>query len=60
MLGADCVLLIMAALEDREARKLFLEELHMDVLVEVHMGEFERAEKLSPMLLGSIIGTSKH
>ena len=54
-LGADCILLIMAALEDRLARELYetAVSLNMDVLVEVHnLDELHRAKRLSPMMLG--------
>lgn len=54
-LGADCVLLIMAILEDTMARKLYETAigLKMDVIVEVHdLSELERAMKLNPMIIG--------
>lgn len=55
-LGADCVLLIMAALEDNQSKELESAalELGMDVLIEVHdEAECERAiQHLSSTLLG--------
>jgi indole-3-glycerol phosphate synthase len=54
-LGADCVLLIAACLEDREMRSLeaLAMELGMAVLVEVHdAAELERALALKTPLLG--------
>lgn len=55
MLGADCVLLIVAALSDDMLRELNIlaRELGMDVLVEVHdEAELERALALEPDMLG--------
>lgn len=55
VLGADCVLLIMAALEDSQAQELYETalELHLDILVEVHnLEELERALRLDPMMIG--------
>lgn len=54
-LGADCILLIIAALDNTMARELYETAvgLDMDVLVEVHdLAELERALRLSPMMLG--------
>ncbi len=54
-MGADCILLIMAALDDMQAREMYetARELRMDVLVEVHdLAELERAIRLDPMMIG--------
>lgn len=54
-MGADCILLIMAALKDEEARDLFSLscDLGMEVLVEIHDAtECERALMLTPRMIG--------
>ena len=54
-LGADCILLIVAALGDAQLNELAALAAHlgMDVLVEVHdASELERAAHLAPLLLG--------
>lgn len=54
-MGADCILLIAAALEDNTMRELYEQSvsLGMDVLVEVHdKAELHRSLLLEPMLLG--------
>lgn len=55
LLGADCILLIVAALDDPTLRQLnnAAIELGMDVLIEVHnVDELERAIKLQSKLIG--------
>lgn len=54
-IGADCILLIMAALDDATARELsrLAQDLGMDVLAEVHdEAELERASALQGAMLG--------
>ena len=54
-LGADCILLIVAALDDRRMAELAMlaADLGMDVLVEVHdIDELERALQIPARLLG--------
>ena len=54
-LGADCILLIMAALTDDEAQSLaaWADHWDIDVLVEIHdREELDRALKLEPRLIG--------
>ncbi len=55
LMGADCILLIMAALTDQQARELeeLARALDMDVLIEVHnRAELDRALGLETSLIG--------
>lgn len=54
-LGADCILLIMAALDDMTVQTLYTTatDLGMDVLIEIHdEDELNRALKINPMMIG--------
>ena len=54
-IGADCILLIVAALDDYQLSDFYAhsKNIDLDVLVEVHnFNELERALKISPELLG--------
>ena len=54
-MGADCILLIMAALDDSQAQELhdLSRELDMDVLVEIHdEQELERTMAMNPAMIG--------
>ena len=54
-LGADCILIIMAALDDTMAKEIYQRatDLGMDVLVEVHdKAELDRAMNLYPRMIG--------
>ncbi|MEZ5691629.1 MAG: indole-3-glycerol phosphate synthase TrpC [Rickettsiales bacterium] len=58
-IGADCILLIMAALSDKQAQELesLSSELGMDTLVEIHnKKELDRALAINPDNVGKIIG----
>lgn len=55
VMGADCILLIVAALEDAQMAELarLARQLELDVLIEVHDGdELERALRLDQSLIG--------
>jgi indole-3-glycerol phosphate synthase len=55
VLGADCILLIVAALDDEKLNSLYelSKEQNMDVLIEVHNeDELKRALTLNPTMLG--------
>lgn len=54
-LGADCILLIVAALDDSQLSDLYAlsKELGMDALIEIHAeDELERAVKINPDMIG--------
>jgi indole-3-glycerol phosphate synthase len=54
-LGADCILIILAAVDQKTARELYAAAVHwnMDALVEIHdEAELERAVKLGARLIG--------
>ena len=55
VLGADCILLIVAALEDKQLRELYAlaNELGMDVLVEIHdANELSRVQGMKLPMIG--------
>ncbi len=54
-IGADCILLIVAALEDNQIKELYslAQELGLDVLLEVHNEpELRRALEINPKMIG--------